>query len=91
MMTNVEWQDVLKGLRQVPLVSRCASWEQAVTFVEKVVHGKNDLVPELDPDIDYLRFSVRCSLCKCFIKVGEDFVHKAASGTYHHYDCHCRS
>lgn len=89
-MTKTEWQGVLEGLRAVPGKSRSASWEHAVTFVKKIVDGKNDLVPDLDPHPDRLRFSVRCTLCKRFITVGEDFVHKAIPGTYHHYDCHYR-
>jgi hypothetical protein len=58
-------------------------------FVEKILAGRNNLVPAADART--MKYSVDCGICKELIGLDEDYVFHALSAKYVHYDCHHRS
>jgi len=87
-MTKAEWSEVFAVLGSVPRRFRTEAWGKAVSMVKTILDGKNNIAPAVQEGA--LQFSVKCETCKRFIKLDEDYVYKAVTGTYTHYDCHMR-
>jgi hypothetical protein len=85
----MEWRELEEVLLSVPVPARTPAWQRLVNFVEDVVKGKNNLAIELDPGES--RYSVRCELCGKRIGILEDYVFKALSATFLHWDCNFTS
>jgi len=87
-LVKAEWEQILKGLLSVPLKQRTGVHTKAVEFVEGVLARTNELAPSLTPDC--VRFGVACELCGQSIHVLDDYVYKAITARYLHYDCSYR-
>jgi hypothetical protein len=84
-LVKAEWEEVLKGLLSVGLKQRTGAHSKALGFVEAILARTNDLAPALAPDCTH--YAVACDLCHRQIHVIDDYVYKAITGRYLHYDC----
>jgi hypothetical protein len=88
-LTRGKWTDLKEVLLHVPIKVRNLAWKEAMSLVDQVLAGRNNLSP--DVDLESGRFAVECVLCRQTIDVDEDFVRKGISSTYRHHDCFMRS
>lgn len=84
-LTKIDWKEVQTALLSVPLKHRNSGWKKLSALVEEVLKGPNSRSVQIDP-VD-LRYAPCCDLCHKPIELGHDFVFKAVTGTYRHYDC----
>jgi len=84
-MTKVEWKELQAALLSVPIHQRTKVWKKAWDFIERVLSDTNGLAVELEPGS--IHYVPECDLCHQAISIDEDFVFKAITATYRHYDC----
>lgn len=84
-LTKVEWKELQVALLSVPVRQRTKAWQKASDFIERVLADTNGLAVSLEPDS--IHYVPECDLCRQAISIDEDFVFKAITGTYRHYDC----
>lgn len=84
-LTKETWRGVRVALLAVPVKARTSAWKKAVALIDRILSGVNDLAMEFN--LETMKYSVECQLCGKPISVDEDFVFKAVSGVYRHYDC----
>lgn len=88
-LTKEKWANLKEVLLHVPIRVRNVAWKDAMSVVEQILEGRNNLTPDIDPKTG--RFAIECGLCHEQIDVDEDFVRHALTATYVHYDCHHKS
>ena len=84
-LVKAEWEEVLKGLLSVGIKQRTGAHSKALEFVEGILARTNDLAPALTPDCTH--YAAACDLCRRSIHVVDDYVFKALTGRYIHWDC----
>lgn len=83
-LLKVEWQELQAALLAVPIRQRTSAWKKGMALVSEALK-LNNLAIKLAPDL--MHHAVPCELCKQQIRIDDDYVFKAASGEYRHYDC----
>ena len=86
-LSKTEWKEVLVGLQQVPHNLRGDPWIKAGQIIYGIIEGKNTLADKIEVNVEGLCFDVVCSLCKQYIKVGQDYAYRGMQGAYNHLDC----
>jgi hypothetical protein len=82
-LTKVEIEELKESLLHVPKTKRGPAWLKTIQFVDDLLNSGNNLA--IRTFADELHYSVRCSLCKYLIKIGDEFVSRV--GDYQHLDC----
>jgi len=84
-----EWKDVLESLEKVPVSARNEAWVKTMDLIKEILESPNSLAVAIVPS--ELRYAPPCDLCHKAIALDEDYVFKAISCKFRHYDCHFRS
>ena len=82
-LTKVEVQELKASLMAVPKSKRGTAWEKTISFIDDLLSSGNNLA--IRTFADELHYSVKCSVCKHLIKIGDEFVSRVDG--YSHVDC----
>lgn len=87
-LTKATWTDLLEALAKVPAADRNGAWDKVREMVQEILKNPNSLsVPVVPCE---LRYAPECDLCHKAIMLDEDYVFKAITCKFHHYDCFYR-